>query len=107
MSETYYTPELAGSGQYGICAECGKPPSTEGHDGCLGTIPGDDIMNACCGHGRPEQACIQFRGRRDIQGIGAAIEQNRRLGQGSFKGLRSPGKSRCIPYVHRLIDAEG
>lgn len=41
-----YKPEHAGSGQFGICAKCNKPPSREGHDGCLGALPGP-IMNAC------------------------------------------------------------
>lgn len=31
------------------CGYCGKYNTAEGHDGCLGTLPG--VMNACCGHG--------------------------------------------------------
>jgi len=31
------------------CTRCGKPPTKEGHDACLGTIPG--VVSACCGHG--------------------------------------------------------
>lgn len=31
------------------CAHCGKLPTPEGHDACLGTIPG--VVWACCGHG--------------------------------------------------------
>jgi hypothetical protein len=31
------------------CGYCGKPNTPEGHDACLGTLPG--VMNACCGHG--------------------------------------------------------
>ena len=31
------------------CKRCGKLPTKEGHDACLGTIPG--VENACCGHG--------------------------------------------------------
>jgi len=34
-----YTPDMAGSGQYGICAQCNLPPTDDGHDGCLGTLP--------------------------------------------------------------------
>jgi hypothetical protein len=38
--------------QYRPCPQCHKPPTPEGHDACLGTIPG--ALNACCGHGVQE-----------------------------------------------------
>ena len=31
------------------CVRCGRPPTPEGHDACLGHIPG--ARSACCGHG--------------------------------------------------------
>ncbi len=31
------------------CIKCGKMPTSEGHDACLGELPG--IEFACCGHG--------------------------------------------------------
>jgi len=31
------------------CTSCGKYPTIEGHDACLGTMPG--VAAACCGHG--------------------------------------------------------
>lgn len=31
------------------CVRCGKMPTPEGHDACLGIIPG--VVFACCGHG--------------------------------------------------------
>lgn len=31
------------------CKHCNLRRTAEGHDGCLGTLPG--VMNACCGHG--------------------------------------------------------
>lgn len=31
------------------CVRCGKSPTPEGYDACLGYIPG--ITSACCGHG--------------------------------------------------------
>jgi len=31
------------------CDHCDLPRTKEGHDGCLGSLPG--VMNACCGHG--------------------------------------------------------
>jgi len=32
-----------------LCALCQQPPTPDGHDPCLGTIPG--AKAACCGHG--------------------------------------------------------
>lgn len=40
------------------CGRCGKPDTPEGHDGCLGNLPG--VMNACCGHGVASDAYVQF-----------------------------------------------
>ena len=34
------------------CGHCGERRTPEGHDPCLGTLPG--VMNACCGHGIDE-----------------------------------------------------
>lgn len=31
------------------CRRCNRLPTPEGHDACLGTIPG--VTSACCGHG--------------------------------------------------------
>ena len=31
------------------CKKCGHIPTVDGHDGCLGTLPG--VKYACCGHG--------------------------------------------------------
>lgn len=40
------------------CLHCGLNRTPEGHDGCIGTL--ENVMNACCGHGRPKEAYIQF-----------------------------------------------
>lgn len=40
------------------CGNCNKPYTEDGHDACLGKLNG--IMNACCGHGEPEEAYVQF-----------------------------------------------
>ncbi len=72
----FYTGEMAGSGQFGVCAKCKKGPTREGHDGCLGTLPGP-VMNACCGHGNDSQAYIQYWGGKRISGSGAVAEQAR------------------------------
>jgi hypothetical protein len=39
------------------CGFCGLDDTIDGHDGCLSTLPG--VMNACCGHGRWQDAYIQ------------------------------------------------
>jgi len=70
---------MAGSGQFGICKKCKKGPTKEGHDGCLGTLPGL-IMNACCGHGNDAQAYIQYWGGDRISGDRAIDEQKSLLG---------------------------
>ena len=49
----------ADTGKERPCGHCGLPNTIEGHDGCLGTLPG--VMNVCCGHGgKHEGAYIQF-----------------------------------------------
>ena len=73
---SYYTPDLSGSGQFGICGKCKLPPTGEGHDGCLGTLPGD-VMNACCGHGNDELAYIQYWDGSESRGRSARNEQER------------------------------
>lgn len=42
------------------CGHCGRSDTKEGHDGCIGTLDPDIVMNACCGHGDAEHAYIQF-----------------------------------------------
>ena len=70
-----YTPDMAGSGQRGVCVKCGLLPTPEGHDGCLGTLPENVVMNACCGHGNEHQAYIQFWDRSCIRGVEAVSKQ--------------------------------
>lgn len=63
------------------CHHCGLRKTPEGHDGCLGTLPGEGIMNACCGHGDTEDAYIQYwPGDRRIAGEEAVQEQMRLRG---------------------------
>lgn len=40
------------------CGHCGKHNTPEGHDACLGTLPG--VMNACCGHGGSNDPYVQM-----------------------------------------------
>lgn len=53
------------------CSRCGKFATVEGHDACLGTLPG--VMNACCGHGEISEAYVQFENGNIVQGS-VAIE---------------------------------
>lgn len=51
------------------CRECGVPNTPEGHDPCLGTLPG--VANACCGHGDPSAAYVQLSTGRRLDGLDA------------------------------------
>ena len=48
------------------CGHCGLACTPEGHDGCLGTLPG--VRNACCGHGREREAYVQLASGRRLMG---------------------------------------
>lgn len=39
------------------CGHCHLPNRADGHDACLGELPG--VTNACCGHGHAASAYIQ------------------------------------------------
>lgn len=49
------------------CGDCGKKPTKEGHDGCLGLLPG--VAFACCGHGDPERSYIAFTNGVVVRGF--------------------------------------
>ena len=53
------------------CGKCNKERTSEGHDACLGILPG--TMNACCGHGETGDAYVQFWGGQAIQGKDAIV----------------------------------
>jgi hypothetical protein len=55
------TPEFGGEER--PCLECGMLPTPEGHDACLGTIPG--AKGACCGHGLRQGYVLYPDGRRE------------------------------------------
>lgn len=70
--------EAVASNPSRACKHCGKDATPEGHDGCLGTLPG--VMNACCGHGIDEEAHIQFMDGSNLRGVAAIIKQDALLG---------------------------
>ncbi len=41
-----------------LCGYCHEHQTIEGHDACLGTLPG--VKNACCGHGQIADAYVQM-----------------------------------------------
>jgi hypothetical protein len=47
------------------CVRCGKMPTKEGHDACLGNLPG--VIAACCGHG-VDEGYIAFKNGITIRG---------------------------------------
>lgn len=77
MTTRTYTPEMAGSGQFGTCAHCGKGPTKEGHDGCLGTLLESIVMNACCGHGQDSGTYVQHWSGECVRGAEALDEIER------------------------------
>ena len=52
------------------CGKCGLSFTPEGHDGCLGEIPG--VLNACCGHGSEREAYVQREDGEELRGAEAA-----------------------------------
>jgi len=49
------------------CGHCGKHNTPEGHDACLGTLPG--VISACCGHGTPEHSYAIFENGMPVRGF--------------------------------------
>lgn len=66
------------------CGHCHRPDTPEGHDGCLGTLPG--VRNACCGHGDDEAAYVQYDDGREFRGVEAAARFDAELGVVVFQG---------------------
>ena len=72
------------------CVKCGELPTPEGHDACLGELPG--LMNACCGHGNVGSAYVQFLDHNVIDGESAMIIINE-LKKGAVKPCETWDKS--------------
>ncbi len=54
------------------CGYCDEYSTPDGHDACLGTLAA--VQNACCGHGRIEDAYIQRLDGTIIQGYEAKFQ---------------------------------
>ena len=48
------------------CGRCHDRHTAEGHDACLGTLPG--VRNACCGHGQAAEAYVQMLDGKVVRG---------------------------------------
>jgi hypothetical protein len=59
------------------CGACNRHQTPEGHDPCLGTLPG--VVNACCGHGVPGDAYIVFE--NGVRVVGFTLSLTRRGGE--------------------------
>ena len=51
------------------CGHCNIDNTVEGHDGCLGALPG--LKNACCGHGKENDAYVQYLNGSCVHGKSA------------------------------------
>jgi hypothetical protein len=69
------------------CGLCRLPNRDDGHDACLGEIPG--LMNACCGHGEAALAYAQLLDRSVVAGA----ELTRRFVQFAGMSIDKPGAS--------------
>ena len=63
-------PSLGGRVTPPECAECRRTCGPDGHDPCLGDLPGD-VANACCGHTDPATAYVQAHGGEHFTGYDA------------------------------------
>lgn len=55
------------------CGHCEMHNTEEGHDACLGALPG--VMNACCGHGQTNATYVQLLDGHCIHGVDAVMMQ--------------------------------
>jgi len=47
------------------CVRCDGPPTAEGHDACLGRLPG--VTSACCGHGVSPPILVPFGEKEEVR----------------------------------------
>lgn len=69
------TKELVCENKNRPCGNCNKKNTKQGHDSCIADLP--RVMNACCGHGKPSEAYIQFLDGRVIRGAKALNTANK------------------------------
>ena len=57
------------------CSKCGATVGPDRPDACLGTLPG--VTEACCGHGKRQQAYIKFASGLFVRGFEMQHRPNR------------------------------
>jgi len=61
------------------CGKCLESNTENGHDACIANMAG--VKNACCGHGEPREAFVQFLDGRHLSGIDAfEYQQSEKVG---------------------------
>lgn len=96
------------------CKRCGKMCTEEGHDACLGTIPG--VVSACCGHGVEDPYVVTEGGViSEVQGMYTNsfrcnyYEKNKPVISDDIRIFKDPGyfitpHHGCIPIASKIID---
>ncbi len=87
------------------CGHCGMHFTDEGHDGCLGELPG--VMNACCGHGETRCAYVQFPDNSPRLAGQAAIDFFHAHGAGPMTTSPNREVSRWRPAINEARAALG
>lgn len=91
------------------CPQCHQLPTPEGHDACLGYIPG--VLHACCGHG-VQRGYVMWE-QEAAQPVAIEIELPRWLriilnltGYSSYIKM-AKAKEISLRYYYNPADAEG
>lgn len=96
------------------CKRCGKMCTEEGHDACLGTIPG--VYSACCGHGVGDPFVMTDGGIiSEIRGMYTDkfrcnyYEKNKPVISDDIRIFKDPGyfvtpHHGCLPIASKIID---
>lgn len=91
------------------CKKCGCKMPEYGPDPCLGNLPGVD--NACCGHGKQDQAYIRFSNgtiikefkKETIEGNKVAIDKEIEILKRELQGLTNQEKHNLLSCAHKSI----
>lgn len=62
------------------CGYCSRMHAANGHDPCLGELPG--VVNACCGHGVQSESYVQFANGVVLRGFVIDVEREDGDGDG-------------------------
>ena len=68
-----------------LCIRCGRPPTPEGHDACLGHLEG--VTSACCGHGVHKPIMIRSKKERIMEEKQEAVNALQKVYEMSIESL--------------------